>query len=132
MRAAECWYVGFGEASTSPAQARLEEAFGALPVWLAAENGIFIRPPGDAWITLLQARKRDTITHPLASALCLHAHDDCANQPMLLTLESAMLRPPAPVHSGLAPGRCATKPVAGCWPHAGGQAGVDGERAAGV
>lgn len=40
----------------SCAQARLEEAFGALPVWLAAENGIFIRPPGGAWITLLQAR----------------------------------------------------------------------------
>lgn len=43
-------------ANTSSAQGRLEEAFGALPVWLAAENGIFIRPPGDAWITLLQAR----------------------------------------------------------------------------
>ncbi len=39
------------------AQGRLEEAFGALPVWLAAENGVFIRPPGDAWVTLLQARR---------------------------------------------------------------------------
>ncbi|KAK9822383.1 hypothetical protein WJX81_006174 [Elliptochloris bilobata] len=40
-------------------KARLEEAFGALPVWLAAENGIFIRPPGDAWVTLLQVAKRE-------------------------------------------------------------------------
>jgi len=46
-----------GPTRGSSAQGRLEEAFGALPVWLAAENGVFIRPPGDAWVTLLQARR---------------------------------------------------------------------------
>lgn len=35
---------------------KLEETFGELDVWLAAENGIFMRPPGGEWITLLEAR----------------------------------------------------------------------------
>lgn len=25
--------------------AKLEETFGALPLWLAAENGVYVRPP---------------------------------------------------------------------------------------
>ena len=29
-------------------KARLDETFGQLNVWLAAENGIFMRPPADA------------------------------------------------------------------------------------
>lgn len=29
-------------------KARLDETFGDLNVWLAAENGIFMRPPADA------------------------------------------------------------------------------------
>ena len=37
---------------------KLEETFGELDVWLAAENGIFMRPPGGEWITLLEARAR--------------------------------------------------------------------------
>ena len=57
-------------ASTLSAQGRLEEAFGALPVWLAAENGIFIRPPGDAWITLLQARECYTMSVPCEDQHC--------------------------------------------------------------
>lgn len=30
-------------------RARLDEVFGDLPVWLAAENGVFMRPPGGEW-----------------------------------------------------------------------------------
>lgn len=26
---------------------KLEETFGGLPVWLAAENGVYVRPPKD-------------------------------------------------------------------------------------
>lgn len=26
---------------------KLEETFGSLPVWLAAENGVYVRPPKD-------------------------------------------------------------------------------------
>ena len=33
---------------------KLEETFGELNVWLAAENGIFMRPPGGEWSTLLE------------------------------------------------------------------------------
>lgn len=36
------------------AQMKLEETFGELDVWLAAENGIFMRPPASDWITLLE------------------------------------------------------------------------------
>ncbi len=35
---------------------KLEETFGKLNVWLAAENGIFMRPPGGEWSTLLEVR----------------------------------------------------------------------------
>ena len=35
---------------------KLEETFGELDVWLAAENGIFMRPPGNEWSTLLEVR----------------------------------------------------------------------------
>ena len=38
-------------------QVKLEETFGELEVWLAAENGIYMRPPGADWITLLEARQ---------------------------------------------------------------------------
>ena len=37
-----------------PVQVKLEETFGELNVWLAAENGIYMRPPGLDWITLLE------------------------------------------------------------------------------
>ncbi len=37
---------------------KLEETFGELDVWLAAENGIFMRPPGNEWSTLLEVRPR--------------------------------------------------------------------------
>lgn len=33
---------------------KLEETFGGLNVWLAAENGIFMRPPRREWSTLLE------------------------------------------------------------------------------
>ena len=33
---------------------KLEETFGGLDVWLAAENGIFMRPPEGDWSTLLE------------------------------------------------------------------------------
>ena len=33
---------------------KLEETFGKLNVWLAAENGIFMRPPQGEWSTLLE------------------------------------------------------------------------------
>ena len=35
---------------------KLEETFGELDVWLAAENGIFMRPPEGEWSTLLEVR----------------------------------------------------------------------------
>ncbi|CAK0785345.1 Trehalose-6-P synthase/phosphatase complex synthase subunit [Coccomyxa viridis] len=38
---------------------KLEETFGELDVWLAAENGIFMRPPGNEWSTLLEVSKKD-------------------------------------------------------------------------
>ena len=60
-------HAGFLTACTAEAhlvpwtlQMKLEETFGELDVWLAAENGIFMRPPGGEWITLLEARM-----HPL-------------------------------------------------------------------
>lgn len=43
-------------------QMKLEETFGELDVWLAAENGIFMRPPGGEWITLLEARTLHLVT----------------------------------------------------------------------
>ena len=33
---------------------KLQETFGKLDVWLAAENGIFMRPPQGEWSTLLE------------------------------------------------------------------------------
>jgi hypothetical protein len=35
---------------------KLEETFGELDVWLAAENGIFMRGPDSEWSTLLEVR----------------------------------------------------------------------------
>ncbi len=36
---------------------KLEETFGKLNVWLAAENGIFMRPPQGEWSILLEVNK---------------------------------------------------------------------------
>jgi len=35
---------------------KLEETFGELNVWLAAENGMFMRAPDSNWSNLLEAR----------------------------------------------------------------------------
>ena len=46
---------------------KLEETFGELNVWLAAENGIFMRPPGGEWSTLLEVG----CFNPCDPVLCL-------------------------------------------------------------
>jgi trehalose-6-phosphatase len=52
------WHATYVNAwwGSGRAQVKLEETFGELEVWLAAENGIYMRPPGAGWITLLEAR----------------------------------------------------------------------------
>jgi trehalose 6-phosphate synthase/phosphatase len=35
-------------------RAHLEKIFGYLPLWLVAENGVFVRPPGKRWIHLFE------------------------------------------------------------------------------
>ena len=42
---------------------KLEETFGKLNVWLAAENGIFMRPPGGEWSTLLEVSQFSLPAH---------------------------------------------------------------------
>lgn len=36
---------------------KLEETFGELDVWLAAENGMFMRAPDSNWNNLLEVRR---------------------------------------------------------------------------
>lgn len=50
---------------------KLEETFGELDVWLAAENGIFMRGPDSDWSALLEVRARKSqVWEPLP----LHLH----------------------------------------------------------
>lgn len=44
-------------------RAKLDEAFGSLKgggqVWLAAENGVFVKPPGRDWAALIEPPKKE-------------------------------------------------------------------------
>lgn len=56
---------------------KLEETFGELDVWLAAENGMFMRAPDSAWSNLLEVTCRDSLLSFLLASppRCLHLAD---------------------------------------------------------
>lgn len=63
--------------------AKLEETFGALPLWLAAENGVYVRPPIRPELPQVRLGSRGRVSGSLSTpgqVLCLLDNVSAAQQ----------------------------------------------------